>query len=53
MLAEFIVLLSGNFTVRINLFNPYLWLKILTGLLKKSVILALALIGGICAKTDT
>jgi hypothetical protein len=41
---EVLVVLASRFIMRFNILNPYLWLQICSGLLKKATVLALGLI---------
>jgi len=48
-LFEIILVLIARDTVKLEFFNLYLWLQLLSGVLKKAGMLSLGLIGGICA----
>lgn len=45
------MLLSSK--VKVNIFNPYLQLQVVTGLLNKMAMLALGLMGGCCFRLET
>lgn len=43
---EALIVVLSRIVTKLNVFNPYLWLQIFSGFLKKSTVLSLAFVGG-------
>ena len=53
LIGEFIFILSSLFAIKISIFNLYLYIQLLSGILRKASLLALAFLAGICIRSQS